>query len=128
MMGLTKFLELFVKKGHKLKFRKFAGACQVLISYNCRYLRNIVNHFYYCIITEAPEFVDIAAQYGELDFVINSTRHHSSSWQRCHGDPHGQVAPQEFPDPRADDTLSFDFPTPEERELDLVLWQHRFNS
>ena len=80
------------------------------------------------MISETPEFVDIAAQYGELDFVIDSTRHHSASLQRCYGDPHGQVAPDEFPDPRAGDTLSFDFPTLEDGELDLVLWQHRLNS
>ena len=56
-----------------------------------------------------------------IDIVIKLT-YYPAQWQRVSGDPHGQVAEEEKPDPLGDETLSFDFP--ETGAHGLVLWDY----
>ena len=80
------------------------------------------------VLTEEPWNQNVVDAYGhELDYVIASETEYPAAWQRVHGDPHGQVAYEEFPSEFADNTLSWDFPKAEDGELDLVLYNHRWN-
>ena len=74
-------------------------------------------------ILELPKYNDVASEYGkELPFQITTDTYYPAQWQRVSGDPHGQVAEEEKPDPLGDETLSFDFP--DSGTYGLVLWDH----
>ena len=73
-------------------------------------------------VLEWLEYMDIANAYGGVDFLITSDTYYPASWQRVNGDPHGQVAEEEKPDPLGDETLSFDFP--DTGTHTLLLWSH----
>ena len=78
---------------------------------------------YYCVNSEAPEYSYLEGEYGTIPFVIDSDTYYPSDWQRVNGDPHGQAAEEEAPDPLGDETLSFDFPN-RGGTYDVYLWTH----
>ena len=74
-------------------------------------------------VLELPIYSDVADEYGkELPFQITTDTYYPARWQRVSGDPHGQVAEEEKPDPLGDETLSFDFP--ETGTHWLLMWDH----
>ena len=95
---------------------------QVLF-FSCICLLNFIG-FYTDIfyILELAEYNDVADEYGKpLTFQITTDTYYPAHWQRVSGDPHGQAAEEEKPDPLGDETLSFDFP--DTGTHDLVLWE-----
>ena len=72
---------------------------------------------------EDPEYTYLEGEYGTIPFKVDSDTYHPSNWQRLNGDPHGQVAEEEAPDPLGDETLSFDFPNGD-GAYGVHLWSH----
>ena len=79
--------------------------------------------YYYVFFLEDPEYAYLEGEYGTIPFKIDSDTYYPSDWQRVNGDPHGQAAEEEAPDPLGDETLSFDFPN-KAGTYDVYLWSH----
>ena len=74
-------------------------------------------------ISEDPAYDYLEGEYGTIPFKIDSDTYYPSDWQRVNGDPHGQAAEEEAPDPLGDETLSFDFPDTDSH-YNVHLWTH----
>ena len=76
-----------------------------------------------CTFSEDPSYSYLEAEHGTIPFIVETVTYYQSSWQRVNGDPHGQTAERESPDPLGDETLSFNFPD-RAGTYEVSLWSH----